>query len=169
MKCRPNAALRPPSPASHSRCATRARRAGRIAFVAGPVIIHTGGTDYFCELIRLGYVNLLLSGNALAVHDIEYALSGTSLGIDLNSGHPVEHGHRNHMRAINTIRRAGSIASAVASGVLQSGVMHACHVHGIVTARRIDQRRRSVAGDDHGSGRGAGPLRGGTFGRGPWS
>ena len=103
---------------------------GRIAFVAGPVIIHTGGTDYFCELIRLGYVNVLLSGNALAVHDIEYALSGTSLGIDLNSGHPVEHGHRNHMRAINTIRRAGSIASAVASGVLQSGVMHTCHVHG---------------------------------------
>lgn len=106
-------------------------RGGRIAFVAGPVIIHTGGADYFCELIRLGYVDLLLSGNALAVHDIEYALSGTSLGIDLNSGHPVEHGHRNHMRAINAVRRAGGIASAVASGVLQSGVMHACHVHGV--------------------------------------
>jgi lysine-ketoglutarate reductase/saccharopine dehydrogenase-like protein (TIGR00300 family) len=71
----------------------------------------------------------LLSGNALAVHDIEFAMSGTSLGIDLNSGHPVEHGHRNHMRAINAIRRAGSIAHAVASGVLTSGVMHACHVH----------------------------------------
>jgi lysine-ketoglutarate reductase/saccharopine dehydrogenase-like protein (TIGR00300 family) len=106
-------------------------KGGRIAFVAGPVIIHTGGTDYFCELIRLGYVDLLLSGNALAVHDIEYALSGTSLGIDLNSGHPVEHGHRNHMRAINAIRRAGGIANAVASGVLQSGVMHACHVHNV--------------------------------------
>jgi lysine-ketoglutarate reductase/saccharopine dehydrogenase-like protein (TIGR00300 family) len=104
-------------------------KGGRIAFVAGPVIIHTGGTDYFCELIRLGYVDLLLSGNALAVHDIEFAMSGTSLGIDLNSGHPVEHGHRNHMRAINAIRRAGSIAHAVASGVLTSGVMHACHVH----------------------------------------
>ncbi|HUE88198.1 MAG TPA: TIGR00300 family protein [Vicinamibacterales bacterium] len=109
---------------------TRAR-GGRIAFVAGPVIIHTGGADYFCDLIRLGYVDLLLSGNALAVHDIEYALSGTSLGIDLNSGHPVEHGHRNHMRAINAIRRAGGIAGAVATGVLQSGVMHACHVHGV--------------------------------------
>jgi lysine-ketoglutarate reductase/saccharopine dehydrogenase-like protein (TIGR00300 family) len=104
---------------------------GRIAFVAGPVLIHTGGADYFCELIRLGYVDLLLSGNALAVHDVEYALSGTSLGIDLSSGHSVEHGHRNHMRAINTIRRAGGIASAVTSGVLQSGVMHACHVHGV--------------------------------------
>jgi len=109
---------------------TRARR-GQIAFVAGPVVIHTGGSDYFCELIRLGYVDLLLSGNALAVHDIELALSGTSLGIDLASGHPVEHGHRNHMRAINVIRRAGGIAQAVASGVLTSGVMHACHVHNV--------------------------------------
>jgi lysine-ketoglutarate reductase/saccharopine dehydrogenase-like protein (TIGR00300 family) len=106
-------------------------KGGRIAFVAGPVIIHTGGTDYFCELIRLGYVDLLLSGNALAVHDIEFALSGTSLGIDLNSGHPVEHGHRNHMRAINAIRRAGGIAAAVTSGVLTTGVMHACHMHGV--------------------------------------
>jgi lysine-ketoglutarate reductase/saccharopine dehydrogenase-like protein (TIGR00300 family) len=107
------------------------KKGGRIAFVAGPVLVHTGGTDYFCELIRLGYVDLLLSGNALAVHDIEYALSGTSLGIDLNSGHPVEHGHRNHMRAINAIRRAGGIANAVAAGVLTSGLMHACHVHGV--------------------------------------
>jgi lysine-ketoglutarate reductase/saccharopine dehydrogenase-like protein (TIGR00300 family) len=104
---------------------------GRIAFVAGPVVVHTGGTDYFCDLIRRGYVDLLLSGNALAVHDIEYALSGTSLGIDLNSGHPVEHGHRNHMRAINTIRRAGGITKAVESGVLKSGVMHACETSGV--------------------------------------
>jgi lysine-ketoglutarate reductase/saccharopine dehydrogenase-like protein (TIGR00300 family) len=107
------------------------RKGGRIAFVAGPVIIHTGGTDYFCELIRLGYVDVLLSGNALAVHDIEYALSGTSLGIDLNSGHPVEHGHRNHMRAINAVRRAGGIGPAVATGLLTSGVMHACHTHNV--------------------------------------
>ena len=107
------------------------QRGGRIAFVAGPVVVHTGGAGYFCELIREGYVDLLLSGNALAVHDIEYALSGTSLGIDLNSGHPVEHGHRNHMRAINTIRRAGGIARAVETGVLQSGIMHACHVHSV--------------------------------------
>jgi lysine-ketoglutarate reductase/saccharopine dehydrogenase-like protein (TIGR00300 family) len=106
-------------------------RGGRIAFVAGPVIIHTGGAEYFCELIRLGYVDLLLSGNALAVHDVEFALSGTSLGIDLSSGHPVEHGHRNHMRAINTIRRAGSIGRAVENGVLTTGVMHACHAHGV--------------------------------------
>ena len=104
---------------------------GTIAFVAGPVVVHTGGSQYFCDLIRLGYVQLLLSGNALAVHDIEVALSGTSLGIDLSSGHPVEHGHRNHMRAINAIRRAGGIGRAVDTGVLTSGIMHACHVHGV--------------------------------------
>ena len=104
---------------------------GRIAFVAGPVMVHTGGSQYFCDLIRHGYVDVLLSGNALAVHDIEVALSGTSLGIDLSSGHPVEHGHRNHMRAINTVCRAGGIGKAVASGVLTSGIMHACHTHGV--------------------------------------
>ncbi len=104
---------------------------GRIAFVAGPVVVHTGGTEYFCELIRLGYVDALLSGNALAVHDIEVALSGTSLGIDLSTGHPVEHGHRNHMRAINAVRRAGGIARAVETGILTTGVMHACHTHGV--------------------------------------
>jgi lysine-ketoglutarate reductase/saccharopine dehydrogenase-like protein (TIGR00300 family) len=104
---------------------------GRIAFVAGPVVVHTGGSQYFCELIAGGYVNVLLSGNALAVHDIELALSGTSLGIDLGSGHPVEHGHRNHMRAINVVRRAGGIGRAVETGVLTSGIMHACHLHGV--------------------------------------
>jgi lysine-ketoglutarate reductase/saccharopine dehydrogenase-like protein (TIGR00300 family) len=106
-------------------------RGGRIAFVAGPVVVHTGGTDYFCELIRRGYVDVLLSGNALAVHDIECAMSGTSLGIDLRTGHPVEHGHRNHMRAINVIRRAAGIGKAVDSGVLQAGIMYACHKFGV--------------------------------------
>ena len=104
---------------------------GKIAFVAGPVVVHTGGSQYFCDLIRLGFVDVLLSGNALAVHDIEVALSGTSLGIDLSSGHPVEHGHRNHMRAINAVRRAGGIGRAVETGVLTSGLMHACHQHGV--------------------------------------
>jgi lysine-ketoglutarate reductase/saccharopine dehydrogenase-like protein (TIGR00300 family) len=110
----------------------RVKAEGRkIAFVAGPVVVHTGGSQYFVDLIRHGYVNVLLSGNALAVHDIEVALSGTSLGIDLSSGHPVEHGHRNHMRAINTVCRAGGIGSAVESGVLKSGIMHACHTYGV--------------------------------------
>lgn len=109
---------------------TRAR-GEKIAFVAGPVVVHTGGAEYFCELIKGGFVDVILSGNALAVHDIESALSGTSLGIDLDTGRPVEHGHRNHMRAINAIRRAGGIGAAVASGLLTRGVMYHCHVHGV--------------------------------------
>src|SRR5919109_921030 len=99
---------------------------GRIAVVAGPVVVHTGGVEHFSELIRCGFVDVVLAGNALAVHDIEFALSGTSLGIDLAAGAPVEQGHRNHMAAINTINRAGSIRAAVESGVLKSGVMFEC-------------------------------------------
>ena len=82
---------------------------GRIIFVAGPVVIHTGGTAAFCEIIRKGYVDALLAGNAIAVHDVEHALYGTSLGVDLEKGIPIEEGHKNHMRAINTINRHGSI------------------------------------------------------------
>jgi lysine-ketoglutarate reductase/saccharopine dehydrogenase-like protein (TIGR00300 family) len=104
---------------------------GRIAVVAGPVVVHTGGVEHFSELIRLGFVDVVLAGNALAVHDIEYALSGTSLGIDLAAGAPVEQGHRNHMAAINTINRAGSIAQAVETGVLTSGVMFEIVKHGV--------------------------------------
>jgi lysine-ketoglutarate reductase/saccharopine dehydrogenase-like protein (TIGR00300 family) len=104
---------------------------GRVAVVAGPVVVHTGGVEHFCELIRLGYVNTVLAGNALAVHDIEFALSGTSLGIDLIAGAAVEQGHRNHMAAINTINRAGGIRQAVESGVLKSGVMYECIKHGV--------------------------------------
>ena len=103
----------------------------KICFVAGPVVVHTGGGEYFSELISGGYVDVLLSGNALAVHDIEAALSGTSLGIDLDTGRPVEHGHRNHMRAINAIRRAGGIGKAVSSGLLTRGVMYQLHVHNV--------------------------------------
>lgn len=104
---------------------------GRIAVVAGPVVVHTGGVEHFSELIRGGYVNFVLAGNALAVHDVEFALSGTSLGIDLAAGAPVEQGHRNHMAAINTINRAGGIRAAVESGVLKSGVMYECVKHGV--------------------------------------
>jgi lysine-ketoglutarate reductase/saccharopine dehydrogenase-like protein (TIGR00300 family) len=98
----------------------------RIAVVAGPVVVHTGGGSYFCELIRRGYVDVLLAGNALAVHDVEQALFGTSLGVDLETGRPIEGGHRHHMRAINTIFRAGGLRQAVERGVLTSGVMHEC-------------------------------------------
>ncbi len=104
---------------------------GRIAVVAGPVVVHTGGVEHFSALIRGGYVDVVLAGNALAVHDIEFALSGTSLGIDLVAGAPVEQGHRNHMAAINTINRAGGIREAVARGLLTSGVMFECVKHGV--------------------------------------
>jgi lysine-ketoglutarate reductase/saccharopine dehydrogenase-like protein (TIGR00300 family) len=99
---------------------------GRIVFVAGPVVVHTGGGAYFGRLIRAGYVDLLLAGNALAVHDAEQALFGTSLGVDLDAGAPVSGGHRHHMRAINALNRAGGIREAVAAGVLTSGVMAEC-------------------------------------------
>src|SRR6187455_444964 len=104
---------------------------GRIAVVAGPVVVHTGGVEHFSALIRLGFVDVVLAGNALAVHDVEFALSGTSLGIDLVAGAPVEQGHRNHMAAINVINRAGSLHDAVSSGVLKSGVMYECVKHGV--------------------------------------
>ena len=103
----------------------------RIAFVAGPVVVHTGGATYFSRLIRAGYVDVLLAGNALAVHDAELALFGTSLGVDLEAGAPVSGGHRHHMRAINIINRAGGIRPAVAAGVLQSGVMVECVQAGV--------------------------------------
>jgi lysine-ketoglutarate reductase/saccharopine dehydrogenase-like protein (TIGR00300 family) len=99
---------------------------GRIVFVAGPVVIHTGGTQAFCEIIRRGFADALLAGNAIAVHDIEHQLFGTSLGVDLEHGNPIEEGHKNHMRAINTINRYGSIRGAVEAGVLKQGVMYEC-------------------------------------------
>jgi lysine-ketoglutarate reductase/saccharopine dehydrogenase-like protein (TIGR00300 family) len=77
------------------------------------------------ELVNAGFVDVLFAGNALATHDIEASLYGTSLGVDLNQGHGVEHGHEHHIRAINTIRKAGSIAAAVEQGVLTGGLMHA--------------------------------------------
>jgi len=104
---------------------------GRTAFVVGPVVVHTGAAAYFCDLVRRGYVDVLLAGNALAVHDIEGALYGTSLGISLKTGVPVEGGHRHHMRAINAIRRAGGIREAVASGLLTSGIMYECVTHDV--------------------------------------
>jgi lysine-ketoglutarate reductase/saccharopine dehydrogenase-like protein (TIGR00300 family) len=104
---------------------------GRIAVVAGPVIVHTGGAVHFQELIRGGYVDVLLSGNALAVHDAEQALFGTSLGVDLNTGKAIEGGHRHHMRAINTISKAGGLKAAVEQGVLTSGVMYECIRHNV--------------------------------------
>jgi len=104
---------------------------GRIAVVAGPVVVHTGGVEHFGTLIRKGYVDVVLAGNALAVHDIEYATIGTSLGIDLNAGTPVDQGHRNHMAAINLVNRAGGIRQAVETGVVKSGVMFELVTHNV--------------------------------------
>ncbi|HET6911053.1 MAG TPA: TIGR00300 family protein [Mycobacteriales bacterium] len=98
---------------------------GRILWVAGPAVVHTGASMPMAALVESGWVDVLFSGNALATHDIESALFGTSLGVDLARGAGVEHGHEHHIRAINQIRAAGSIKAAVDSGVLTKGVMHA--------------------------------------------
>jgi lysine-ketoglutarate reductase/saccharopine dehydrogenase-like protein (TIGR00300 family) len=97
-----------------------------VVVVAGPVVVHTGGAAPLAALIRRGYVQALLSGNALGVHDVEAALLGTSLGIRMADGRQEEHGHRNHMRAINTIYHCGSVRQAVESGCLRSGVLYEC-------------------------------------------
>lgn len=101
----------------------------KVVVVAGPVVVHTGGSNPLSELVRMGWVDALLAGNALAVHDIEAALLGTSLGIRQKDGRQEEHGHRNHMRAINAINRCGDIAGAVAQGRLTTGVMYECIKH----------------------------------------
>jgi lysine-ketoglutarate reductase/saccharopine dehydrogenase-like protein (TIGR00300 family) len=97
---------------------------GRIVVVAGPVVVHTGGVEGVAKMIREGYVQAFLGGNAIAVHDIEYALFRTSLGVQLDTGTPAHEGHRNHMRAINCIHHHGSIVRAVEAGALQSGIMY---------------------------------------------
>jgi lysine-ketoglutarate reductase/saccharopine dehydrogenase-like protein (TIGR00300 family) len=101
-------------------------RSGRIVFVAGPVVIHTGGGKYLGQIIRLGYVQALLTGNALPVHDIELNLFGTSLGVDLARGVGVPSGHQHHIKAINRVRAAGSIKQAVGQGIITGGVMYEC-------------------------------------------
>jgi lysine-ketoglutarate reductase/saccharopine dehydrogenase-like protein (TIGR00300 family) len=99
-------------------------RGEKILWVGGPAIVHTGAGKALEALIDEGYVDILFAGNALAAHDIESSLFGTSLGVDLDKGHGVPHGHEHHIRAINRIRACGSIADAVAEGVLRRGIMH---------------------------------------------
>jgi lysine-ketoglutarate reductase/saccharopine dehydrogenase-like protein (TIGR00300 family) len=101
----------------------------KILWVGGPAVVHTGAAPAMVSLINAGFVDVLFAGNALATHDIESSLFGTSLGVDLKHGRGVEHGHEHHIRAINQIRKAGSIAAAVETGVLTSGVMHALVTH----------------------------------------
>ncbi len=106
-------------------------RQGKLIVVAGPVVIHTGGVEPLARIITAGHVDAVLSGNALAVHDVERALYGTSLGVDTHTGVPVVNGHQHHMRAINAVRRAGGLAEAVKKGILTDGVMHALVTHNI--------------------------------------
>lgn len=99
---------------------------GKIIIVGGPAIVHTGAADSVAELIRLGYVDGLLAGNALAVHDIEYATLGTSLGMNVHDGSLAIKGHRNHMEAINAVFKSGSITNMVKSKKLTRGIMYEC-------------------------------------------
>jgi lysine-ketoglutarate reductase/saccharopine dehydrogenase-like protein (TIGR00300 family) len=102
----------------------------RVLWVGGPGVVHTGASAAMVAMVDAGYVDVLFAGNALATHDIESSLYGTSLGIDLSHGRGVEHGHEHHIRALNTIRKQGSIKAAVDNGVLTGGIMHALVTRG---------------------------------------
>lgn len=106
-------------------------RGGRIIFVGGPALVHTGAARYLASLAEAGFVQCLFAGNALATHDIEAALYGTSLGVNLESGIPAARGHEHHLRAVNTIRACGSIKNAVETGVLRKGLMYTLTRQGI--------------------------------------
>ncbi len=99
---------------------------GKVVVVAGPVVVHTGGSAHLARLIREGYVQALLGGNAIAVHDLEQAMMGTSLGVDMQRGVSVRGGHRHHLKVINKIRGCGNIQAAVAQGVVTSGIFYEC-------------------------------------------
>ncbi len=102
------------------------KKGGKIVVVPGPAVIHAGAAPALSELIRMGYVQALLSGNAVAVHDVENSMYGTSLGMDLKTLENYEGGHRHHLRAINVIRKAGSLREAVEMGVIKSGIIYEC-------------------------------------------
>ena len=102
------------------------RNGGKIVLVGGPAIVHTGASDSVAALIRMGYINSVLAGNALAVHDIEYATLGTSLGMNVKDGTLAIRGHRNHMQAINSVFKAGTISNMVKSKKLKKGIMYEC-------------------------------------------
>jgi lysine-ketoglutarate reductase/saccharopine dehydrogenase-like protein (TIGR00300 family) len=107
-----------------------AKAAGKkLLWVGGPGVVHTGAAPAMVAMVDAGFVDVLFAGNALATHDIESSLYGTSLGVDLAMGRGVEHGHEHHIRALNTIRKEGSIRAAVENGVLTGGIMHALVRH----------------------------------------
>ncbi|MDX1932591.1 MAG: TIGR00300 family protein [Capsulimonadales bacterium] len=99
---------------------------GKTVVVPGPVVVHTGGAPYLAALIREGFVHALLGGNAIATHDMELALFGTSLGVHMERGNPVHEGHKHHLKTINLVRGYGSIRAAVEAGAISGGVMFEC-------------------------------------------
>jgi lysine-ketoglutarate reductase/saccharopine dehydrogenase-like protein (TIGR00300 family) len=102
------------------------QKGAKIALVGGPAIVHTGAAESLATIIREGYIDVLFAGNALATHDIEYNLFGTSLGMDIKTGTLVTGGHKHHIYAISEIMRAGSIRNAVEQGVISGGIMYEC-------------------------------------------
>jgi lysine-ketoglutarate reductase/saccharopine dehydrogenase-like protein (TIGR00300 family) len=106
-------------------------RGGKTLFVLGPAIVHTAARQHVASLVRRGYVQVIFGGNAIVAHDVEAAMFGTSLGVDLKTGQPVDHGHRNHLRAINTVRGAGSLEAAHKRGLLGDGIIGAALEHGV--------------------------------------
>ncbi|HET7283886.1 MAG TPA: TIGR00300 family protein, partial [Nitrososphaeraceae archaeon] len=104
---------------------------GKIIVVSGPVLVHSGASESLAKLIQMGYVHGLLAGNALAVHDIENTLMGTSLGMHVNDGTLAVRGHRNHMQAINEVFKAGSLKDMVQKKILKSGIMYECIINNI--------------------------------------
>jgi lysine-ketoglutarate reductase/saccharopine dehydrogenase-like protein (TIGR00300 family) len=104
----------------------RGQAESKVLFAGGPAIVHSGGRDALAWLIEEGFIQVLFCGNALAAHDMEVDLYGTSLGYGLTAGHAVPHGHEHHLRTINRIRAIGSIESAVRSGIVKQGIMAAC-------------------------------------------
>jgi lysine-ketoglutarate reductase/saccharopine dehydrogenase-like protein (TIGR00300 family) len=104
---------------------------GKIIVVSGPVLVHSGAAEALASLIRMGFVDGLLAGNALAVHDVENALLGTSLGMKVQDGTLAVRGHRNHMQAINEVFKAGGIKSMVEKKIIKSGVMYECIRKGV--------------------------------------
>jgi lysine-ketoglutarate reductase/saccharopine dehydrogenase-like protein (TIGR00300 family) len=102
------------------------KKGGKIIIVGGPAIVHTGAANSVAELIKKGYVHGVLAGNALAVHDIEYATLGTSLGMYVHDATLAKRGHRNHMDTINAVFKAGSISKMVQQKKLKSGIFYEC-------------------------------------------
>jgi lysine-ketoglutarate reductase/saccharopine dehydrogenase-like protein (TIGR00300 family) len=106
-------------------------RGGKVLAVCGPAVVHTGGAPDVARLVRDGWIDVLFAGNGFATHDMESNVMGTSLGVSVDRGTPVEHGHSNHLRVINEVRRHGSIKAAVEAGYVTGGAMYECVQRGV--------------------------------------